>query len=135
MATMPRGEANLPRRDLAVAALGLDFAGGQPHAMTELPGAALEAQTVASILGRAYVNANATRARFFEAIAGARRVHVATHGAHDVSAPAFQRLYLHPDAGSDGIVYAYETVGLDLRHLDLMTLSACETALGRSGHL
>jgi hypothetical protein len=31
--------------------------------MTELPGAALEAQTVASILGRAYVNANATRAR------------------------------------------------------------------------
>ena len=30
MATMPRGEANLPRRDLAVAALGLDFAGGRP---------------------------------------------------------------------------------------------------------
>ena len=132
---MPRGEANLPRRDLAVAALGLDFAGGQPHAMTELPGAALEAQTVASILGRrADLNANATRARFFEAIAGARRVHVATHGAHDVSAPAFQRLYLHPDAGSDGIVYAYETIGLDLRGLDLVTLSACETALGRSGH-
>ena len=52
-----------------------------------------------------------------------------------MSAPEFQRLYLHPDAGWDGIVYSLETVGLDLRHLDLMTLSACETALGRSGHL
>jgi CHAT domain-containing protein len=28
-------------------------------------------------------------------------------------------------------VYAYEITGMDLRHIDLLTLCACESALGR----
>jgi hypothetical protein len=117
---------------IPVVALGLDFAGGQPHGLPPLLGAADEARSVAAILhGLCWVNAEATEARFLEAITGATRVHVATHGQHDVSAPLFQRLFLSPDSASDGVFHAYEALGLDLRHVDLLTLSACETALGR----
>ena len=65
------------------------------------------------------------------ALQGSRVVHLATHGRHNVDAPAFQVLYLHPTADSDGELHAYELLGLDLRGLQLLTLSACETALGR----
>jgi CHAT domain-containing protein len=48
-----------------------------------------------------------------------------------VSAPSFQCIFLRPDAKDDGIVHAYELLRLDLSGLDLVTFSACETALGR----
>jgi CHAT domain-containing protein len=38
---------------------------------------------------------------------------------------------LAPDDESDGRLSAYELLGLDLRGLELVTLSACNTALGR----
>ena len=88
-----------------VAALGLDFSDGQPHGLTPLPGAAAEARAVAAIFGGpCWVNADATEARLLEALTGAERVHIATHGQHDVSAPLFQRLFLHPDSALDGIL-------------------------------
>ena len=46
-------------------------------------------------------------------------------------APAFQCIYLTPDDESDGRLYAYELLSMDLRGLEILTLSACETALGR----
>ncbi|MFD7997482.1 CHAT domain-containing protein [Streptomyces mexicanus] len=59
-------------------------------------------------------------------------VHIAAHGSHDVEAPWYQCLYLDPEAdGGDGRLFAHQILGLDLRRVELVTLSACESALGR----
>jgi CHAT domain-containing protein len=48
-----------------------------------------------------------------------------------VDAPLFQTVFLAPGDGGDGRLRAHEVLGLDLRGLELVTLGACETALGR----
>src|SRR4029077_15742940 len=79
----------------------------------------------------ALVEKQATREAFIGALDQSRFVHLSTHGSHDVDAPAFQCLYLSPDNASDGLLFAHELLSHDLRGLQLVTLSACETALGR----
>ncbi len=79
------------------------------------------------------LGANATRRRFLEALPGARYIHVAAHGSHNAWAPWYQCLFLAPDpeSGEDGRVYAHDILRTDLRGVELVTMSACESALGR----
>lgn len=91
-----------------------------------------EAETIAKIFRtEPLLDHDATRARVVPALQSARYVHIATHGQHNVTAPAFQFVQLYPDAGDDGRLFAYEVAALDLSGVELVTLSACETALGR----
>lgn len=59
-------------------------------------------------------------------------IHLATHGIVNTQYPELSGLLLTQDAGSkeDGVLYSGEILGLQLK-ADLVTLSACETALGR----
>ena len=115
-----------------IAVFGLSFPAGNTHQLRTLERAIPEALQIAAIFDTLpSVNEFATVEAFREALQGSRMVHLCTHGAHNVIAPMFQCLYLHPDLASDGILHAYELDGADLRGLDLITLSACETALGR----
>ena len=117
---------------LPITALGLGFTESNALNLPPLTGATDEALNSAAALGgQAWIDADATRSRFIEALTGSTHVHLCTHGRHQVSAPAFQSIYLSPDHMSDGVFHAYDAIGLDLRHLDMLTLSACETALGR----
>ncbi|WP_327417290.1 CHAT domain-containing protein [Streptomyces sp. NBC_01233] len=97
----------------------------------------LEAHTarIAASMGSAapVLGAAATPRRFLEALSGARYVHVAAHGSHNEWAPWHQCLYLSPDPerGDDGRVFAHDVLRTDLRGVELVTMSACESALGR----
>ncbi|GGR50879.1 hypothetical protein GCM10010497_62870 [Streptomyces cinereoruber] len=92
------------------------------------------AEIAAAMGGTAPVlGAAATPRRFLEALSEARYVHVAAHGSHNEWAPWYQCLFLSPDPerGDDGRVFAHDILGTDLRGVELVTMSACESALGR----
>ena len=119
-------------RSQQLTAIGLGFEESELPNLGRMPNSAREAQEVAKIFGlQAIPEAKATKATLSEALRESRYVHISTHGRHNVVAPAFQCIYLTPDDESDGRLYAYELLSMDLRGLEILTLSACETALGR----
>ena len=77
----------------------------------------------------ALVGGEATEASFKRRAGGFRVLHLATHGFFDKMNPLFSGLELEPDEEDDGTLRAYEIQGLSL-DADLVTLSACDTALG-----
>ena len=97
----------------------------------DLPGAEAEAKAIAGLwpearlLLRAEASKDAVRA-----LGGAyRHLHFATHGRFDAGRPLASGLYLAGDPNGAGPLTVDELYGLRLS-ADLVTLSACETALG-----
>jgi CHAT domain-containing protein/Tfp pilus assembly protein PilF len=65
------------------------------------------------------------------AVAGARRLHFATHAKIDEDSPERSALVLSERPGEDGLLEVAEIFNLKLS-ADLAVLSACETALGKA---
>ncbi len=119
-----------PLRELV--AVGLGFDSDTRPGLGAIPEAVAEARAVAATFDvSAVLDAEATEAAVFAALENTQLFHIATHGRHNVTAPEFQCLFVAPDDESDGRIAAYETLALDLHRVELVTLSACETALGR----
>jgi CHAT domain-containing protein len=98
----------------------------------DLPFAEQEARTVAATQEGAevLVGALATETAVKQ-FGGERRVlHFATHGRFDPDAPMQSGLLMAADEENDGVLSVAELFDLRL-DADLVTLSACETALGR----
>jgi CHAT domain-containing protein len=129
------GPASRPRplpRDAQSVAMGISFQQFNLFQQDLLPQSLSETDAVAQIFGSAPIlEREATRDRLVEALQSAPYVHLSTHGTHNSHAPAFQCLYLSPEESSDGRFFAYELLGLSLQGLEVITLSACESVLGR----
>ena len=65
-----------------------------------------------------------------ENLAKYRYLHFATHGIVNESEPALSRIFLKPGENEDGSLYTGEIYNLNI-DADLVTLSACETGLGK----
>ncbi len=115
------------------AVYGLGFEGPDaPYGLDPIPGAIDESQRIACVFGTdAVTDGQATEQHLRDTLGSVRYLHLATHGALDLDAPALSYVVMSPAAGSDGVLHAHELLQLDLCGLELVTLSACETALGR----
>ncbi len=99
----------------------------------DLPSAELEARRLKRLMPGAtlLIGPAATRAALFANAPGARAVHVASHAVFDARQPLDSRLMLAPGLGAEpGELRVSDIYGLNLT-ADLVTLSACETGLGR----
>ncbi|MEU8628848.1 CHAT domain-containing protein [Streptomyces sp. NPDC048669] len=107
-------------------------AGGARHGLLAQDGLETHAAQVAAAMGgQAVLGTAATPRRLLTELADARYVHVAAHGAHNEWASWYQCLFLSPDPDNDGRVFAHDVLQADLRGVELVTMSSCESALGR----
>lgn len=108
--------------------------GGTGYGFREEPDAASQAEVIAASFPRARLLApgESTPGRIMSEASGARYLHLAAHGRDYPAAPAFACLYFTGKSGSDGRLFAHQVVRHDLRGIDIVTLSACESALGRA---
>jgi len=112
--------------------IGCSLSRGSPFGLAVVESAVKEAQDIAALYGTVpLLEEQATPESVLDVLSRSRRVHIAAHGRHNVMAPAFQNIYLSAGPGNDGRLFAHQILTRDLNALELVTMSSCETALGR----
>lgn len=126
----------LPAASLLVPARRTGATEGELLAMAPQPGrlphSVREVEEVAALFAgqpRLLIGQDATEQSFKVEARRHAVVHVATHGFYDRFNPLFSGLELGRAGTDDGRLQVFEILGLQL-HARLVTLSACETALG-----
>ncbi len=108
--------------------------GGENYGLPAELDVAAQAQIIAASFpgARLLAPAESTPQRIMSEARGARYLHLAAHGADYPAAPAFACLYFTPESGSDGRLFAHQVIRHGLQGIEVVTLSACESALGRA---
>lgn len=98
----------------------------------DLPDAEEEAKTLARTMPKTKLLTRkaASETAFVEQAGDYPLIHIASHGEFKADAPLTSALLLAKDDKNDGLLTVAELYGLKLR-ADLVTLSACETGLGK----
>ena len=98
-----------------------------------LPGSEAEVKALAAAFPgtEMYLHADATKARFEQSAGKTSLIHVAAHAQADTIDPLYSRILLASENGKVNFLEAHEVLGLNLDHVSLVTLSACESGLGR----
>ena len=102
-------------------------------AREDLPGAEREVQLISNLFPdrRVFFQRDASKARFREAAGAGRILHVAAHAEVDSIDPLHSRILLAAEGNDPGFLEAREVYAVDLKGVSLVTLSACESGLGR----
>ena len=118
-----------PKKPGMLLALGNPDLGDRRY---DLPNAQLEAQRVAAMFpdSRALVRGEASKSAVMELGNGFSILHFATHGHFDANTPLSSGLYLAKGREPDGVLAVSDLYSIRW-DVDLVTLSACETALGK----
>ena len=98
-----------------------------------LPFAENEVRAIKSMFPsrQVYSGPNATKTRATELSANFNVVHFACHGEFNDMQPLQSGLLLAHDGNNDGLLRIPDVFGLNLQEANLVTLSACETALSK----
>jgi CHAT domain-containing protein/Tfp pilus assembly protein PilF len=99
---------------------------------SHLPNAGAEIRSIGEMFPRnslVIAGKGATKTLFKQVAGRYDYLHLATHGSLNRNAPWLSSLVLQPDEQNDGRLELHEILDLKL-HARLVTLSACETALG-----
>jgi CHAT domain-containing protein/predicted negative regulator of RcsB-dependent stress response len=116
---------------------GAEFVGfGNPDlgkAELSLPGAQREVQQISGLFPnpQVFFRRDATKARFRDIAGKSGMLHVAAHAEVDDVDPLYSRVLLSPEGSDSGRLEAREIFDLDLTRVRLVTLSACESGLGK----
>ena len=98
-----------------------------------LPGAETEARRIVQFFPRnqLYMGAEATKAQFRKVMGGMSIVHVAAHAEVDQIDPLYSRILLANEGGRQDFLEAHEVLAMRMRGTALVTLSTCDSGLGR----
>ncbi|MEY4766040.1 MAG: hypothetical protein RI907_2713 [Pseudomonadota bacterium] len=98
-----------------------------------LPGAEKEVQEVAQLFQdkQVFIQRDASKPTFKQKANTSAVLHVAAHAEVDEVDPLFSRILLASEGGDRGLLEAREVYGLNLKDVSLVTLSACESGLGK----
>ena len=91
-----------------------------------------EAKTVTRLYpaSKLFTRKAASETAFKQSATAYSRIHLASHGKFQADAPLASGLYLAGDAANDGLLSVGELYSMNI-NADLVTLSACETGLGK----
>ena len=125
--------AQLVARTSSTPAQLVAFGNPKIEARYDLPGADREVGQIVKVFKGAttFMGAEATKTRFKQVVSDARVLHVAAHAEADLIDPLRSRILLANENGKQSFLDASEVLSLDLSKTALVTLSACESALGR----
>ena len=123
----------LARKSFGTSGKLVAFGNPANSAREDLPGAEREVQLISNLFPdrRVFYQREASKTRFREAAGGGRILHVAAHAEVDNIDPLHSRILLAAEGNDPGFLQASEVYGVDLKGVSLVTLSACESGLGR----
>lgn len=123
----------LARRGAGAAGALVAFGNPANQAREGLPGAEREVERISDLFPerRVYFREQASKERFRESAGAGRILHVAAHAEVDAVDPLHSRILLAGAADDPGFLEAREVYEVDLGGVSLVTLSACESGLGR----